>query len=1014
MKKKILSAILSVGAIVGLASCGVEPHEHSFAKEWSSNAGGHWHACECDDRLYDSFAAHVDANKDQKCDVCSHEVKVEKVEVEKPAHEHSFAEAWSNNAQGHWHACECDANLYGSFAAHVDANNDGKCDVCNFEVGKQHVHTYATEWSKDAANHWHESTCDHKVVDGKAPHTMGSDDKCTVCGYGDAAENVATLKSIDVNAAQVKSYYNIGETFSANGLVVYETYSNTLTADTVSVGDLDDYVVSVKDSKGTVVEGAFADYGTYTVTVSKDSYADSFEVTVGAKLYESTSDALTEGLENFDKVNGGTVVFDYGDDFVTKYEFAFGDKYTKIVENGDYENHYQILEDGSVFAISKYYDEYNLVDVYEPIYDLQDYHLNGVNLSNLLVNDYEAYGVKELLEGLISLSEDEGSQNYKEGFAKNCPVCGVHTAYTFSFDVMSYDQEVSYEVAFSIDDSTKVINNIEIKVSAISYDYDWETNEYVKPENAEPIVRLVTINQTVGERDAVNEYTPDLFEYTSFDLVDVNEEKVDNNSTIDMTVGEEFYLYISNAAPSTALASIDQVEVVAMQNDEEAFSAGGYYTYGNEIKLYAYKPGTYNFTINTKNVTYNLEVNVAYADLESFGVAVWDSNSYDYVEKDSVTVYPNKEVDFTSIVNDNANGAYTVKFAEEYANAKLEEGDDNNHLFSASAVGTYEVILTSVEDETMTKTLTVTVVEMPNVGDILVGTYKYTSNMAGTVTFVFTPESEGATSGVVAISAAGGYFGDSEGTFNYSYVDGTLTTTPTNPGSALCAYGFELNDNLEVVCTYNYCPQGVCSKVEDSSGDEGEGTASPIVGTHNTTLLHPMNGFEQSYQITFNADGTGSYNFQDDYEFGSFSYVFEDGNLTFSNIETSGSVVALTAVISGDSLSITYEFMVEEETTSNTVTFEVAGLSNSSDESEPSEGEIEVAASYYGTTYVYTAEETGTYTFSVDETVAMMGYNFEQVSSFSAYIEAGQEIEIVMLANDQSTNTVILTVEFEA
>ena len=55
MKKKLLGAVLSVGAIVGLASC-MEVHEHEFATDWSSNASGHWHACACDERLLDSFS----------------------------------------------------------------------------------------------------------------------------------------------------------------------------------------------------------------------------------------------------------------------------------------------------------------------------------------------------------------------------------------------------------------------------------------------------------------------------------------------------------------------------------------------------------------------------------------------------------------------------------------------------------------------------------------------------------------------------------------------------------------------------------------------------------------------------------------------------------------------------------------------------------------------------------------------------------------------------------------------
>ena len=48
-----------------------------------------------------------------------------------------------------------------------------------------HKHTFSEEWSKDATNHWHVATCDHKdEIDGLEAHKdENKDDKCDVCGY---------------------------------------------------------------------------------------------------------------------------------------------------------------------------------------------------------------------------------------------------------------------------------------------------------------------------------------------------------------------------------------------------------------------------------------------------------------------------------------------------------------------------------------------------------------------------------------------------------------------------------------------------------------------------------------------------------------------------------------------------------------------------------------------------------------------------------------------------------------
>ena len=1003
MKKKILGAVLSLGAIVGLASCAEEPHQHEFSKEWSSNAGGHWHACECDDRIHDSFAAHVDANKDGKCDVCTFAVEVPAEPKEE--HKHSYAEAWTSNAVGHWHACECDTNVMGSFAAHVDADDNAKCDVCDAAVEK-HTHTYATEWSKNDSEHWHESTCDHKTTSDKAAHTIGEDGKCTVCGHGGEDVNVATLKAIEVAAGDSKLSYLIGDELSTAGVVVYETYDNTLYDDSYKlVEDLTDYTVTIKDAKGNVVEGAFASHGTHTVIISSGSIEDSYEVVVVETVYESVSDAYAVGMENNDNIASGSISIDIeGSDSIQNYEFAFGDNYT-LIKEGEDEKHYQLLEDGTalLIEITKYDDE----TYFYAYHDQEPAEMNGVKFTALFNYD-DVIGTSELLEKLVKMSKSENASNYKEvlGSMCSCGECSTHAAYKFSFDYKYDDADNTYEVAFTLDDVTKTINKIEIKVTSTYDGYNYETDEY----GTMTTVTYASIEQTAGDKDEENPYKFEELTFESFDLVDTTEEKVENNHEFKITVGEYIYLYLENVTPSTALASVDRIEItVTTEDGQPTYSANGSYdSWENNIYLYSYKPGKYNVEIKSANVTYNYVLNVSYADLEDFYAVVWDDNNYGYMETDTITVYKNQVVDFMAEVNQNANGAYTAAFSKDYETASIEESYENNYLFTASETGVYEITLTSAVDSSITATLQITVIEKPSVADILKGTYKYSSYTLGTVTYEFTPASEGATNGDLHIINAGSsMLPDGEGFFTYEYSNDQLTLTPANPGSSRNLFSFEVNDKLQIVCVYNTYPQGVCEKVEEKAEDEEK--SSPLIGTFTAVVPHPMSGQEQNYIITFDEDGIGSYNFQAGYQTGTFTYTFEDGVVTFTSIDADGTIVGMTASIEGDVLTITYTFEIgENETDSSNVPFTVEGLG----EATPS-GAIEIEASQWGVPYNYTADKAGNYTFTVAEGDGSLIYDFgDPCQTFTVYLSAGQTIEIGVLDKDDN-GLVYLSVAYE-
>ena len=180
------------------------PHEHTWATTWSSDDDQHWHAATCEGHTSEKkdAADHVDADNNGKCDVCDHDVDV----VVTPPHEHTWADTWSKDENGHWHAATCEGHTSEKKdeAGHTDANNDGKCDVCEYVISEPgHEHTWADTWSKDGSKHWKESTCqDHAAIrKDEADHVneTGDDELCDVCGQDMHQHTWADTWSKDAN-----------------------------------------------------------------------------------------------------------------------------------------------------------------------------------------------------------------------------------------------------------------------------------------------------------------------------------------------------------------------------------------------------------------------------------------------------------------------------------------------------------------------------------------------------------------------------------------------------------------------------------------------------------------------------------------------------------------------------------------------------------------------------------------------------------------------------------------------
>ncbi len=109
-------------------------------------------------------------------------------------HVHTYSEAWTSDANGHWHEATCEhttevsgkaEHTFGDWKVtqepteEAEGTKERSCTVCEYTVPEvieklEHKHKFATDWTKDETHHWYAATCEHTTeVSGKAAHSFG-------------------------------------------------------------------------------------------------------------------------------------------------------------------------------------------------------------------------------------------------------------------------------------------------------------------------------------------------------------------------------------------------------------------------------------------------------------------------------------------------------------------------------------------------------------------------------------------------------------------------------------------------------------------------------------------------------------------------------------------------------------------------------------------------------------------------------------------------------------------------
>lgn len=655
------------------------------------------------------------------------------------------------------------------------------------------------------------------------------------------------LAALAAATEYAKVSYNVGDELSLENVVVYETYSD---GSIVKVTDLSGYTVACYDAKGNAVEGAFAAFGAYTVEIAVGEIKTSYEIVVEPTAYDSIEDAITAGIANADKVNAGLAVVSYGGLDVFISDYAFGDGYFKVYD-GSKEQHYQLLEDGSVFGIEV--EDGNL----SSLYGVTEANLNGVDFALIVNYEWPAVGVEQLVEALYyaGIGEDYPVFNFEE-------VCdskfGAPYEYSFTYEIILYDYYYYYvEVGFSLNPATNAISAASVAMRGYYTDVMIDNGDGTYSPDPEygsyDFDRYTVITQTCGERTQEVEYDVNDYLYETLELVDAEGNPVTKDSVVAGVVRNEVYLTIDNVIEN----SLDEIDVTIL--DADGFDT--MYAYGNgdgdQIEIFVTKAGTYTVVISTAKTSISFTLEVEYADLTDFAPAIYN-DWYELEEATEAEMFGGGSVVFSAVANAGADASFTYALKEEDENVSFDEWG-NEVTFYCDVPGTYVVVLTSTVDETFTAELTITVAEPKNIADVLNGKYQ---DADGFYAVTFTPASEGALNGTIEIDEWGTIY---SGTYTcYPALNNYLELKFEED----CPHSVYIDDSFNVVFLNSGYFENPLYPVE---GGSTEKDPTVLAGIYTGTWIHPMMGMSYEMVLTFD-NGTGTYSFMNGTYEGTFYY----------------------------------------------------------------------------------------------------------------------------------------------
>ena len=626
--------------------------------------------------------------------------------------EHPLSESWANDAKNHWKPTTCEHSEFRSTPeAHVDADEDGKCDVCAYEVG--HTHTYASEWSADGKNHWKAATCTHTAekselslhlddnTDGECDvcahhvHIVDSSGYCTICD-----EKVIDIENPDTEEPEESTDGEASEGSS-------EPEEST-----------DGGNVNVNPPAGSESTGG-SDEGTDPAPLPETD-ADTIKTILAAIMDRSPKKVLSGKVDYDVVIRSADGNIEEGD--TVEYVIHTDGTYTKRTETNL----------GGETVVTEVWME--LIDAENEILNAILVETVGGKVSNAepvsvgvdnLAGYYFAvstladeYGAETVLQVLYEHSQSETAKNYTVTRDKE------NRTYTFSFDILIINTDTAegeddgvdyYEVEVSFGYSEDyILTALDIVCDCYTnslddeaehdYVYDQATKTITMKDGAKADTYTFSVVQTAGTREAI--VMEDAEQYIPTDVTiyeDAEHTKEATSLTVVLgTEPDSIPVFYVGCPEGTFISFVKDAASVSV--DREGLTAS---LVGDIIQFYPSVAGTYVITLSFGNVsksvtvviedvdlagdnTFKVEITDTYAWVDLYTFTATESGTYTFHLPYGVGAWEQKSCDDLSgdpwvdyqVTGYEGSGSFSVDIAK---------GDSCSFYVSARTKGTYTI-----------------------------------------------------------------------------------------------------------------------------------------------------------------------------------------------------------------------------------------------------------------------------------------------------------------------------------